>query len=77
MSASPTQPVTPPDAPIAKRRIRVPKEGPLNPEQAIEALRRALESGDPWYPALLEVVGRWDAADEIIDMDFFHGHVTP
>jgi len=55
------------DAPIAKRRIRVPKEGPLNPEQAVEALRRALESGDPWYPALLEVVGRWEAPAEEIE----------
>lgn len=55
------------EATVTKRRIRVPKEGPLNPEQAVEAFRRALESGDPWYPALLEVVGRWDAAEEVID----------
>ena len=67
MSASLTDTTTADDAPLAKRRLRVPKEGPLNPEQAVEALRRALESGHPWYPALLEVVGRWSAADEEID----------
>ena len=67
MSASPTDTTTTTDAPIAKRRLRVPKEGPLNPDQAIEALRRALETGQPWYPALLEVVGRWSAADEQIE----------
>lgn len=67
MPAPITDATTITDAEIVKRRIRVPKEGPLNPEQAVEALRRALESGDPWYPALLEVVGRWEAADEEIE----------
>jgi len=74
MSATPTDTTletTTADAPLAKRRIRVPKEGPLNPEQAVEALRRALESGDPWYPALLEVVGRWSVAEEEIDEVIF------
>ena len=66
MSVSPTNTTTA-DTPVAKRRIRVPKQGPLNPDQAIEALRRALEAGNPWYPALLEVVGRWAAADEEIE----------
>ena len=27
-----------------RRRIRVPREGPLNPEQAIEALRREVST---------------------------------
>ena len=67
MSASLTDTTTTANAPITKRRIRVPREGPLNPEQAVEALRRALEAGEPWYPALLEVVGRWSAAAEEID----------
>jgi hypothetical protein len=67
MSASLTDTTTTADAPVTKRRIRVPKEGPLNPEQAIESLRRALEASEPWYPALLEVIGRWSAADEEIE----------
>ena len=50
------------DAP--KRRVRVPREGPLDPEQAEEALRRQVTHGHPWYPALLEVVARWSAAAE-------------
>jgi hypothetical protein len=47
-----------------RRRVRVPREGPLNPEQAVEALRREVERAQPWYPALLEVVARWSAAEE-------------
>lgn len=47
-----------------RRRVRVPREGPLKPEQAVEALRREVERGHPWYPALLDVVSRWSAADE-------------
>jgi hypothetical protein len=53
------------DDPAPRRaRVRVPREGPLNPEQAVEALRREVERGQPWYPALLEVVARWSAAEE-------------
>jgi hypothetical protein len=53
------------DDPAPRRRpARVPREGPLNPEQAVEALRREVERGQPWYPALLEVVARWSAAEE-------------
>ncbi|MEI6666118.1 MAG: hypothetical protein WCL53_08200 [Chloroflexota bacterium] len=47
--------------------VRVPREGPLSPEQSVEALRRALERGVPWYPALLEVIARWTAPAEQID----------
>ena len=47
-----------------RRRVRVPREGPLKPDQAVEALRREVERGHSWYPALLEVVARWAAPDE-------------
>ena len=50
-----------------RRRMRVPREGPLKPEQAAEALRREVERGQPWYPALLDVVARWSAADEEVN----------
>ena len=43
----------PPDD--ARVDVHVPTEGPLSPEQAVEAYRRALGSGDDWYDALLEL----------------------
>lgn len=67
MPASSVDTQTHTETPPAKRRVRVPKEGPLNPEQAIEALRRSLEAGNHWYPSLLEIVARWSAPDEEID----------
>ena len=51
----------------SRGHVRVPREGPLSPEQSVEALRRALERGVPWYPALLEVIARWTAPSEEID----------
>ncbi len=48
-------------------RVRVPRDGALTPAQSVEALRRALERGVPWYPALLEVIARWTAPVEEID----------
>lgn len=64
-----------PEAPIEddapadeeRARVRVPREGALTPTQSVEALRRALERGAPWYPALLEVISRWTAPSEQID----------
>ena len=53
--------------PAARERVRVPREGALSPEQGVEALRRALERGAPWYAALLEVIARWTAPSEDID----------
>jgi hypothetical protein len=49
------------------RPARIPREGPLEPVQAVEALRRALERGDHWYPALLRVIARWTAPAEEVD----------
>ncbi|MBM3140298.1 MAG: hypothetical protein FJZ92_08830 [Chloroflexi bacterium] len=45
----------------------MPRDGPLDPEQGVEALRRALGRGEPWYPALLGVIRRWSAAEEVLD----------
>ena len=54
-------------APEPRRpRVRVPREGPLNPEQAIEAFRRTAGRSEPWYPALLDVVARWVAPEELV-----------
>ena len=50
-----------------RRRVRVPREGPLNPEQAIEALRREVEHKKPWYPALLDVIARWATTEEYLN----------
>jgi hypothetical protein len=55
------------EAAPAPRRVRIPREGPLEPEQAVEALRRAIERGDDWYGALLAVIARWSAPAEVID----------
>ena len=55
------------EPPIRARRVRVPREGPLDPAQGVEAFRRAIEHGDPWYPALLAVVARWSYASEVVD----------
>src|SRR5438105_4636445 len=49
------------------KRMRIPREGPLDPEQSVEAFRRAVARGDEWYPALLAVIGRWSAAEEEVD----------
>ncbi|MDA1003575.1 MAG: hypothetical protein O3B31_09565 [Chloroflexi bacterium] len=59
---------TPPaEAPPAPRRVRVPREGPLDPEQGVEAFRRVLERGEEWYPALLSVIARWSHPREELD----------
>lgn len=54
------------------KRIRVPREGPLDPEQGVEAFRRALERGDEWYPALLAVIARWSHPREEIEGVTYH-----
>ena len=46
---------------------RVVEAGPLVPADGVEAFRAALTAGEPWYPALLEVIGRWVSAEETVD----------
>ena len=52
-----------------RKRVRVPREGPLDPLQAIEAFARAVERGEPWYPALLLYIDatRFYSVPAIID----------
>lgn len=45
----------------------VPEEGPLSPEQGVAAFREAILAGEPWYEALLGVIARWVAPEEIVD----------
>ncbi len=45
----------------------LPGDGPLSPEQGIEAFRAAIESGLDWYDALLHVISRWVAPEEVVD----------
>ncbi len=45
----------------------IPDEGPLDPIPGVEAFLRALEMGAPWYPALLSIIARWTAPDEVVD----------
>ena len=47
--------------------IPIPDEGPLTPQQGVEAFRRAVAEGREWYPALLEVIARWVAPEEEVD----------
>lgn len=56
-----------------RRRYRgaIPEDGPLEPLAGVEAFLRAMEAGEPWYPALLAVVARWTAPREVVDGVFF------
>ena len=45
----------------------MPREGPLDSGQGVEAFLRLLERGEPWYPALLTVIARWTASEETVD----------
>ena len=45
----------------------IPADGPLDPEPGVELYLRTLEAGEPWYPALLDVIARWTAAAERLD----------
>ncbi|MEX2376229.1 MAG: hypothetical protein WD942_11715, partial [Dehalococcoidia bacterium] len=57
----------PTDELVNLRDIPIPEEGPLTPQQGVVAFRRAIEEGEEWYPALLHVVSRWVAPDEVVD----------
>jgi len=39
----------------------------LDPEAGVMAFLVALDRGESWYPALLSVIARWTAADEVVD----------
>jgi hypothetical protein len=42
-------------------------DGPLEPDAAVDAYLEALDRGAPWYPALLDVIAHWTAADEQVE----------
>ena len=44
-----------------------PARPPLDAEDGVAAFLDALRAGEPWYPALLDVVGRWVTAEETIE----------
>lgn len=50
-------------------RTHVPPEGPLAPDEGVAWFVDALEAGEPWYQALLHVVARWTAPEELVDGD--------
>jgi len=40
---------------------------PLDAEEGVAAFLAALERGEPWYPALIDIIARWTAATEVVD----------
>jgi hypothetical protein len=40
--------------------------GSLVSDEGLAAFHAALADGEPWYPAMLEVIGRWVAAEEMV-----------
>ena len=55
------------DVALDDAQQRALEAGGLEPDAAIATFRAALAGGEPWYPALLEVIGRWVAPEEQID----------
>ncbi len=47
--------------------VAPPVGGPLDPDAAVAVFIAALDRGDPWYPALLDVISRWVAPIESLD----------
>jgi hypothetical protein len=44
-----------------------PQNGPLDASEGVAVFIEALDRGDDWYPALLDVIARWTAASETVD----------
>ena len=40
---------------------------PLEAEEGVATFVAALKAGEPWYPALLDVVARWVTPEELVD----------
>ncbi len=58
----PDRPEGPPDDGPAPEEI-----APLEAEEGVATFMAALKAGEPWYPALLDVVARWVAPEEFVD----------
>ena len=41
--------------------------GPLEPDAGVATFLESIERGEPWYPTLLDVIGRWVAQEETVD----------
>ncbi len=41
--------------------------GPLEPDAGVATFLDSIERGEPWYPTLLDVIGRWVAPEETVD----------
>ena len=41
--------------------------GPLEPDAGVATFLDSIERGEPWYPTLLDVIGRWVAQEETVD----------
>jgi hypothetical protein len=54
------------DDPRARTSV-IDVDGPLEPEAAVDTYLEALDSGAPWYPALLDVIAHWTAPDEQVE----------
>src|SRR6266508_2703561 len=48
-------------------RAETAEEAVDSPEAIIADLRDEIQSGEPWYPALLRAVGRWRLPAERVD----------
>ncbi|HJM76488.1 MAG TPA: hypothetical protein QGI71_11640 [Dehalococcoidia bacterium] len=48
-------------------RARALPTGPLGSEEGLASFHAALADDEPWYPAMLEVIGRWAVAEEMVD----------
>jgi len=44
-----------------------PESGPLEAAEGVDAFLTALERGEEWYPALLDVIARWTTPSEVVD----------
>lgn len=52
-------------------RARAVRSGPLDAEHGVATFLAALKGGGEWYPALLDVVGRWVDAEETVDGELY------
>ncbi|HJM88423.1 MAG TPA: hypothetical protein QF624_02205 [Dehalococcoidia bacterium] len=52
-------------------KARVIRSGPLEGEDGVATFRAALADGEPWYPALLDVVGRWVSSEETVGKEVY------
>ncbi|MDP6604844.1 MAG: hypothetical protein QF664_01090 [Dehalococcoidia bacterium] len=52
-------------------RARARRSGPLDAEHGVATFLSALKGKNDWYPALLDVVGRWVEAEETVDGELY------